>query len=820
MLRKAVSVLALLAGCFQPALDYTDGELSCDGTECPPGYHCRADGFCARGGAGLDGPVPADAPLEDGSGAEARLTISPDDADFGTVVLGMTSGDVVFTVANEGGQTSGRLTVASGGRDRGELMVVADLCSDTELRVGGTCTVKLRFIPTATGDKSATVGVSATPGGIVLATVRAKSAPAGVLTVSPTMQDFGSVLQATTGQEAAFTVRNTGADATTVHATLAHGSDFAITDDGCTGTLPALSSCVVKVQFQPHDTAALADSLVLTDGNGGTAVSGLTGQGLAAAALQLMPTDHNFGALQVGGASAPMQLTVANGGGGPTGAIMAQTSDPAAFTVDNGCTSLARGETCTVSVRFTAAEPAGERTATVTVTASPGGQATAALFGTVLGHTDLTVTPAAQDFGAMTLGTKSAATRYLVSNNGDIPVDLGTPMLAGNDLTSFVIGDNDCPEMLPGTQSCHVSVVFAPAAVGAKSASLVLGGAAATLAGTGTAQLTVAKDGTGTGSVTSKPDAISCGPTCSAGLTVGTVTLTATPDAQSDLTAWSGAGCSGTGTCTVVMDAAKSVTATFTRRAAALTVAPATQDFGAATLGTTSAPIDLTVTNNGGDTTGPLDATVNDADMSYSIVGGTCGHGTLLAGMKCTVSVRFSPKGAPGSKPATLTVSANPGGDATTSLTGSALEPGALKVTPDSKDFGSVGVGGASAETVFTLSNTGESDTGAVTVGLSDGTSFRISSNDCQGSLRAGASCHVGVTLMPAAVGIAQGVSLTATAAPGGTAVAALRGTGTAQVSVTNAGGGTVASAAKEIDCGAACSATFTSAPVILTATP
>jgi len=76
--------------------------------------------------------------------------------------------------------------------------------------------------------------------------------------------------------------------------------------------------------------------------------------------------------------------------------------------------------------------------------------------------------------------------------------------------------------------------------------------------------LTVAKSGTGTGTVTSNPSGINCGTDCSESYSSGaSVTLTATPVSGSTFTGWSGA-CSGTGACALTMTAAKSVTATFT----------------------------------------------------------------------------------------------------------------------------------------------------------------------------------------------------------------------------------------------------------------
>src|SRR5215469_10590474 len=74
--------------------------------------------------------------------------------------------------------------------------------------------------------------------------------------------------------------------------------------------------------------------------------------------------------------------------------------------------------------------------------------------------------------------------------------------------------------------------------------------------------LAVVKIGAGSGTVTSAPAGITCGPSCSGSFASGTVmNLTAAPTVGSAFTGWSGGGCSGTGTCVMTLTAATTVTA-------------------------------------------------------------------------------------------------------------------------------------------------------------------------------------------------------------------------------------------------------------------
>jgi hypothetical protein len=81
-----------------------------------------------------------------------------------------------------------------------------------------------------------------------------------------------------------------------------------------------------------------------------------------------------------------------------------------------------------------------------------------------------------------------------------------------------------------------------------------------------TRTLTVAKRGTGSGTITSTPAGIACGSTCAHAFTKGAgVKLVATAASGSVFAGWSGA-CTGKGVCKVAMSQARTVRAVFTRK--------------------------------------------------------------------------------------------------------------------------------------------------------------------------------------------------------------------------------------------------------------
>src|SRR5439155_22003655 len=93
----------------------------------------------------------------------AVLALTPALQDFGAVTLGSQSADIDFTVSNTGSSTSGAPTTTLS--DTTNYTLTSNACTGT-LVVGASCKIKVRFTPMGvSGLKSATLGVSASPGG-------------------------------------------------------------------------------------------------------------------------------------------------------------------------------------------------------------------------------------------------------------------------------------------------------------------------------------------------------------------------------------------------------------------------------------------------------------------------------------------------------------------------------------------------------------------------------------------------------------------------------------------------------------------------------
>jgi hypothetical protein len=211
---------------------------------------------------------------------------------------------------------------------------------------------------------------------------------------------------------------------------------------------------------------------------------------------------------------------------------------------------------------------------------------------------DFQVTPSGNvSFGSVAV-IGSVERRLTVHNTSGASISGGASVGA-----PFSIVSGASFSLAPGDTQAVV-VGFRPTSAGSFAANLIFVASGDTVAlgvsGSAkpagpSAKLSVKKNGTGTGTVTSSPAGIACGTACTTTVATGApVELTAQPAAGSIFAGWSGA-CGGGGTCALTMNAASTAIATFNK----LPPAPSAGGLSPAAAVAGRAALSLTVNGNG-----------------------------------------------------------------------------------------------------------------------------------------------------------------------------------------------------------------------------
>jgi hypothetical protein len=220
-------------------------------------------------------PAGGDAPLIPPPPVPAALSVTPQTADLGTVNVCLTTAPTTFTVANTGASTSGTISAIATGIDAAAFNV-SSTC--TTLAANGTCIVNVTFTSSMPGAHTASLVVSASPGGTVMATLTAMGLSFGALAISPSTFAFpDQAVNTTSASTQVFTITNGGCVPTGVFTVTPDGSDpsqFVKTADSCSGaTLAPSTSCSFTIAFHPMTPGAKSASFAVTANPGGV-VSG------------------------------------------------------------------------------------------------------------------------------------------------------------------------------------------------------------------------------------------------------------------------------------------------------------------------------------------------------------------------------------------------------------------------------------------------------------------------------------------------------------------------------------------------------------------
>jgi len=180
-----------------------------------------------------------------------------------------------------------------------------------------------------------------------------------------------------------------------------------------------------------------------------------------------------------------------------------------------------------------------------------------------------------------------------------------------------------------------------------------------------------------------------------------------------------------------------------------LQLSPQSLTFANQTLGTTSNPQTVTLTNLGSTS---LSISSIGTSAPFAVSANTCGT-SLAAGAKCTANVTFTPT-VPGTSDGSLTVTDGAvGSPQVVALSGTGSGP-TVSLSPGSLDFGDQIVGTSSAGQTVTLTNTGNA---ALTINSISTTGDYSDTNNCGTSVEAGGNCTIIVSFTPTTTGTRTG---------------------------------------------------------------
>ncbi len=128
-------------------------------------------------------PAPTTTPPPTTTTTTVILSGSPNPLDFGQVAVGIPTVPLDVTITN-GGNAAAPITLEVGGDHPDDYQIVSDTCRISPLAPGGSCTVSVRMLATAGGDRQAVLAVTSDSAS-TLVTLRGRGRFAPQISASP-----------------------------------------------------------------------------------------------------------------------------------------------------------------------------------------------------------------------------------------------------------------------------------------------------------------------------------------------------------------------------------------------------------------------------------------------------------------------------------------------------------------------------------------------------------------------------------------------------------------------------------------------------------
>lgn len=399
--------------------------------------------------------------------AGANLTAavaSPASLSFASQMFGTTSAAQTVTIWNTGNIALTPTTITKTG-DFNET----DNCQNMSVAVGANCTIQVTFRPTAVGQRTGQMIVSANVyGGQLTVDLGGTGTPSGSVSLTPPSIDFGQVAVGAVSDAVQVQAGNSGTAAVQI-SSVTITSPFTIATNLCgSASLDVGADCQVRIEFAPTQIGAAAGTLTFTDAAGTQTVE-LRGTGAVAPTDVLNPSSLSFPATGTGELSDAQTITLTNVGDLPLKAISITVSGDFRDT-DNCGTQLAPHSVCTITVVFAPTQQ-GSLAGTLTVKDALRTQ-TAGLAGAGAAAPVLSVSPGSLNFPMQLPGVASSPLTLTVRNTGGVAMAGLGFQIASPAAASFAKGATTCGTSLDSGSSCTMQVIFTPATTGGSAATL------------------------------------------------------------------------------------------------------------------------------------------------------------------------------------------------------------------------------------------------------------------------------------------------------------------------------------------------------------
>jgi uncharacterized repeat protein (TIGR01451 family) len=417
-----------------------------------------------------------------GNATKPEISAEPDSVDFDSVPVGTESAPQTVTVRNIG---DADLIISSLTIDDPQFAFAdpfTDDISGQTLAPGDSATIHLVFKPTAAGPQTGKLTITSndiedSPLDISLY----GNATVPLISIEPASINFGKVLVDTTSTTRTVTITNAGTASLTILNLTISDSQFSLasTSDNISGLTLAPSEFVtIYLVFTPTATGAQSANLTITsnDPDKSSVDVALSGTGTLQQ-ISVEPDSLDFGDVLRGTTSPAKSVRVTNtGSANLTIGTLTIDNDRFAFanplTDDISGLTLGPGEWADIYLVFSP-DATGPQTGKLTVPsddpATPAFEVELSGNGTA---PQISVEPESIEFGEVLVGTSSAPHDVMVTNTGTADLTIG--MLDISD-GQFTIDSGDISgQTLAPSASATISLVFTPTTAGAQSADLTI----------------------------------------------------------------------------------------------------------------------------------------------------------------------------------------------------------------------------------------------------------------------------------------------------------------------------------------------------------